>query len=186
MGYKELIEAIREDGERQIERIRVDTQEKVNEIMKETESRIKDMDRAYEIRLNAEVEKMRGLILRDAERRASRMRLKAQEQLSEKLLNTAMSLLKNLRDKDYRGVFDALSQEIPDSKWVTVIVNPEDIGLARSQFPDSRVIEDPSITGGIVAINSDGNVITNTFEKRLERLWPEILHEIMKTILKDL
>ncbi len=184
MGYKELIEALKEDGERQIEHIRAEAQEKVNAIMKETESKIKDMGKAYEVRLIAEIEKRRGSILKEAEKEASRIRLTEQGKLSERLFSIARGLLRDLRDKDYREVFDALSGEIPDSKWVTVIVNPDDVELARSRFPDSKVIEDLSITGGFAVINSDGNVITNTFEKRLERLWPDLLPEIMKTIIK--
>lgn len=182
MGYKELIEALREEGERKIKEILKEADEKVITIMKERESRIEELRKEYEERFNAEVKGRRDLILREAKREATRIRLKAEEELSRRLYRKALTLLENLRKEGYNEIFKALVKEIPDSKWITVIVNPEDLALAKSFYPYSEVIGDPSITGGFVVINSDGNVITNTFEKRLEMLWPGILPEIMKAI----
>lgn len=182
MGYKELIEAIKEEGEKNVRELWAEVEARAGEIRKEIESKAAALRVEYEKILNAEIEKKRGIILRDAEREASLIRLWAQKELSESLYRIASSLLSNLRRENYSKVFVALSKEIPVSIWVTVKVNPEDILLAEACFPGAKIISNPSITGGFEVENSDGNVIINTFEKRLERLWPEILPEILKTI----
>lgn len=182
MGYKELIEAIKDEGEKNIRELWAEVEAKAGEIRKEIESKAAALRIEYEERLNAEIEKKRGIILRDAEKEAALIGLRAQKELSERLFSTALSLLSDLRRENYSKVFVALSEEIPVSRWITVKVNPEDILLAESCFPGAKIISNPLITGGFEVENSDGNVIINTFEKRLERLWPEILPVILKTI----
>lgn len=182
MGYEELIEAIKEEGERKLREIWATAETMAEIIRKEAESRATALRMEYEERLNVEVEKKRSLILKEAVREAYQIRLKAQEKLSERLFSTAVGLLSVLKRERYKEVFEALFNEIPHSRWVTVRVNPDDILIAESCFKGTDIIVDPSITGGFVVENSEGNIIINTFEKRLERLWPEILPEILKTI----
>lgn len=182
MGYKELIEALREEGEKKVKEIWREAEAGAEKIMKETESKIDELKREYERRFSLEAEKKRTSMLSEAAKEASRMRLDAEEYLSKRLFKVALEMLQSLRKEDYREVFNSLLREIPNSEWVTVRVNPEDVVLAQSLLPGAKVISDDSIIGGFVIFNSDGNIITNTFEKRLERLWPEILPEILKTI----
>lgn len=182
MGYEELIEAIKEEGERKLREIWATAETTAEIIRKEAESRVTALRMEYDERLNVEVEKKRSLILKEAVREAYQIRLKAQEKLSERLFSTAVGLLSVLRRERYKEVFEALFNEIPHSRWVTVRVNPDDILIAESCFKGADIIVDSSITGGFVVENSEGNIIINTFEKRLERLWPEILPEILKTI----
>lgn len=182
MGYKELIEALREEGEKKVKEIWREAEAGAEKIMKETESKIDELKREYERRFSLEAEKKRTSMLSEAAKEASRMRLDAEEYLSKRLFKVALEMLQSLRKEDYREVFNSLLREIPNSDWVTVRVNPEDVVLAQSLLPGAKVISDDSIIGGFVIFNSDGNIITNTFEKRLERLWPEILPEILKTI----
>lgn len=182
MGYKELIEAIREEGERRMREIWAEAEARAEEIRREAGLKIDTIRKGYDERFNAEIEKIKGLSIRNAEREASGIRLKAEEDLSRRLFMIAMSLLPILRGEGYDEVFHALVKEIPNSEWVTVRVNPDDTMLARSHFPEAEVIGDPSITGGFVVMNRNGNTIINTFEKRLERLWPEILPEILNAI----
>lgn len=182
MGYEELIEAIKEEGERKLRDIWATAESKAEIIRKEAESRATALRMEYEERLNVEVEKNRSLILKEAVREAYQIRLKAQEELSERLFSTAVGLLPDLRRERYKEIFEALFNEIPHSRWVTVRVNPDDILIAKSCFEGAKIIGDPSITGGFVVENCEGNIIINTFEKRLERLWPEILPEILKTL----
>lgn len=182
MGYKELIEALREEGEKKVKEIWREAEAGAEKIMKETESKIDELKREYERRFSLEAEKKRTSMLSEAAKEASRMRLDAEEYLSKRLFKVALEMLQSLRKENYREVFNSLLREIPNSDWVTVRVNPEDVVLAQSLLPGAKVISDDSIIGGFVIFNSDGNIITNTFEKRLERLWPEILPEILKTI----
>jgi V/A-type H+-transporting ATPase subunit E len=182
MGYKELIEAIKEEGERIIKTLKAEAGKKADIIEGEKESRIMEIRRGYEERYNAEAEKRRGLILREAEKEAIAIRLQAEEELSRRLFRIALGLIPCLRKENYGKIFEKLLKEIPESDWITVKVNPEDVMIARSYFPDAEIIKDPSISGGLIVINRDGNVIINTFEKRLERLWPDILPDIIMKI----
>lgn len=182
MGYEELIKAIKEVGERKLRDIWATAESKAEMIRKEAESRATALRMEYEERLNAMVGKKRSLILKETDREAYQIRLKAQEELSERLFSTAVALLPGLRGERYKEIFEALVNEIPHSRWVTVRVNPDDILIAKSCFEGAEIIGDPSITGGFVVENSEGNIIINTFEKRLERLWPEILPGILKTL----
>jgi flagellar biosynthesis/type III secretory pathway protein FliH len=39
----------------------------------------------------------------------------------------------------------------PTFTWKTVRVNPEDVALAREQFPGAEVLADPGVIGGLEA-----------------------------------
>ncbi len=182
MGYKELIEAIKEEGERRIRELWAEAEKKADLIREETRARIEMLKKEYEERYCTEVERKRWKILREAQKKAYLLRLEIEEELSKRLFNLSFQLLSQLRGQDYIEIFSNLLKELPPSNWITVKVNPEDAGLAASHFPEAEIVSDPSISGGYVTINRDGNVINNTFEKRLERLWQHILPEIIKNV----
>ena len=55
-----------------------------------------------------------------------------------------------------------------------------------NKFPDAEILFDKAITGGLEAISDGGEVrVVNTFEKRLERMWEEMLPEIMKEVMEQ-
>ena len=66
-------------------------------------------------------------------------------------------------------------------------VNPEDIELAKAYFPDSEIIPDGNISGGLDVLTGDGRIrVINTFEKRLERAWADMLPELIRDIYKEI
>ena len=82
-------------------------------------------------------------------------------------------------------MFTSFAQELPRFIWKTIRVNPGDGALAREQFPDTEILFDKAITGGLEAISDEGEVkVVNTFEKRLERMWEEMLPEMMKEVME--
>jgi vacuolar-type H+-ATPase subunit E/Vma4 len=67
-----------------------------------------------------------------------------------------------------------------------VRVNPEDVALAGKYFPGAEIIPDRNITGGMDASTADGTIrIINTFEKRMERAWTDMLPVLIKDVYQE-
>jgi len=125
-------------------------------------------------------------VLREAGTRARTIRLASEVRLSERMYAMANTLLPVLRKTGYRGVFGRLAEELPPNGWTRARVHPGDVELARSFFRSMEIDTDDHISGGYEAETQDGAIrVTNTFEKRLERLWPRILPELMKEVYKE-
>jgi vacuolar-type H+-ATPase subunit E/Vma4 len=77
-------------------------------------------------------------------------------------------------------LFRALISELPPDAWSSVRVNPDFVSLAARCFPDAEIIPDASLSGGFKVTSADGSLtVDNTLSTRLERLWPELLPEIL-------
>ena len=86
-----------------------------------------------------------------------------------------------LREKDYPGIFSLLAAELPPIGWETLRVNPTDAEIAADLFPRARIVPDTAICGGMEALAEEGRIrIINTLEKRLERVWPELLPALIE------
>ena len=111
-------------------------------------------------------------------------RLLSERALADRLYGLARSSLPTLRNVGYRDMFMSFAQELPRFTWKTIRVNPADEALAREQFPDAEILFDKAITGGLEALSAAGEVkVVNTFEKRLESMWEEMLPEMMREIM---
>ncbi len=183
MGYRELIDALSKECEEKVmdiwreaeaeaEKIRTDAQRRIGELRKDCERKWVDGTKS-----RADV------IISEAKRAARAKRLKAEEEISSRLYRIALSSLRSLREKDYSDVFLSLVRELPQGRWDIVRVNPGDKDLAAKCFPDSETVVDNSISGGLEVSKSKGDIrIVNTFEKRLERAWAELLSEMLKDV----
>ena len=101
--------------------------------------------------------------------------------LSDRLYRIACSVLPLLRNQDYQRAFRNLAAEMPPLTWKTVRVNTDDVEEAREHFPEAAIVADPDISGGIDAETENGKIrVINTFNKRLERAWEEIIPNLMK------
>jgi vacuolar-type H+-ATPase subunit E/Vma4 len=118
--------------------------------------------------------------------RAREIRLSAEKELSGLLKDIATSSLPALRKADYEDVFGKLVRELPALAWKKVRVNPEDIALAGKFFPAAEIVPDRDITGGLDASTEDGSIrVINTFEKRLERAWSDMLPLLVKEVYQE-
>ncbi|MEW6601620.1 MAG: V-type ATP synthase subunit E family protein, partial [Nitrospirota bacterium] len=64
----------------------------------------------------------------------------------------------------------------PAAAWDEVRVHSDDAVMARRYFPGAAVVADDQVSGGFEAAAENGRRhVVNTFEKRLERAWEEIL-----------
>jgi V/A-type H+-transporting ATPase subunit E len=185
MGFRELIESLRKEGD-----------EKVLGIWREAEDEAGRIRAAVSLRLGAERrqstaeragDEMQRRLLQEAETKVRLVRLTSADSLSRRLYTLAVSSLYLLREGQDEDIFEKLVLELPSAEWQRVRVNPADRGIAAKFFPQAHVAADSSITGGMAVETEDGSIrVVNTFEKRLERSWPRLLPELLKDLAPDL
>jgi vacuolar-type H+-ATPase subunit E/Vma4 len=186
MGYTELVESLRREGEEKISQLWSEVKTEAEKIKAETSGRIKEMREEYRKSQEGAIREQEEVILSESKDKARMIRLLAEKTLLERLFPMAVSLLHELRKERYQDVFTLLAREFLDLQWEEVWVNPEDVETAREHFPDSKITSDDTITGGIKAMREDGKIyIHNTFEKRLERIWEDIQPSIIRDIYQE-
>lgn len=186
MGFQELTDALRSDGEEKVRQIRQTTEAEAERIRAETADGIRELQADYGRRQESAAAAESGIILAEAERQAALIRLEAEKVLAGRLYTLAHATLPQLRDDRYGELFTALVEELLPCRWETVRVNPTDSELAEASFPGAAVETDNGITGGMEVIAEGRKVrIDNTLEKRLERAWPELLPRLLNGITQD-
>ncbi len=187
MGYKELVEALKTEGEEKIRTIRQQAETEVEAIKAEAAKKIEQIRAEHERTLTIAIKEQADAIVSDAAAGVRAIRLKAEKELTDRLYRQALSSLSLLRGNRYEEVFDALVKELPRFHWEVVKVNPADVTIAKTRFPSAEIIPDPMITGGFEAMDKEGRIhVINTFEKRIERVWSEILPVLVKEIEQGL
>lgn len=183
MGFRELINALRKEGDEKIMAIWHEAETEAERIRADAANKIAEMIQQHSRMQALSVKEQTYAILLDSEKKARIIRLQSERELSMRLYQLAVDLIHVLRDERYSDVFDRLVQELPVYKWAIVRVGPEDVEMAVKYFSDSEIIPDSSITGGLEAIAEGGKIkVVNTFEKRLERCWPEMLPELIHDV----
>ncbi len=186
MGHRELIESLRREGEETINRLWSEIKAEAEKINAEASRRIEELREKYGEILEIEIKKQEDSVLSEANNRARIIKLSAEKVLSERLFPLALSSLRELRNDGYKDVFASLIKELPDMPWKDVRVNPQDTEIIREHFPDSNIIPDDNISGGLKVIREDGKIcIANTFEKRLDKAWEDILPLLINEIHKE-
>ena len=185
MGYHELVASLRQEGEEKAAEIRRTAAAEADRIRGETAAGIQSLRNGYaRLKANA-VAAEEGRLEAESLRQAERIRLHSEAALEERLYGLARASLAELRDEQYAGQFARLVGELLPCAWEVVRVNPADSALARIHFPGARIEEDSAISGGVLVSGEGGRLlIDNTFEKRLERSWPEISANVTTKILR--
>ena len=185
MAYDKLIESLYNEGEDKIRLIREGSDSEKGKIKREASEKIRCIFEEHSRALLALIKEKTDSIITDARNRAGDIKLASEHHLSDRLYALAFNSLGFLRDEEYSGIFERLAKELPTIRWQKVRVNPNDRETAKKYFPDAEIKADPSITGGIDTDAEDGRIrIVNTFEKRLERGWPDMLPEIIRGAYK--
>jgi vacuolar-type H+-ATPase subunit E/Vma4 len=181
MGCKELIGSLRAAGDEKLKAIRTEAEQEAVRIRTDAARRIEALQEERTRKHAAEAAKQSEALMAEANRTVRAIGLRAERALAERLYGVALASLPTLRNVGYRDVFTGFARELPQFTWKTVRVNPKDVTLAHEQFPEAEVLAEPSIIGGLEATSDGDRVrVVNTFEKRLERMWEEILPDIMK------
>ena len=183
MGHRELTDSLRRDGDEQVNRLWNEVRAEAEKINAGTAQRTSELREEFRKRLEAVSRKEEDAVLSEAVQKARAIRLSLEHTLSDRLLLLAVSCLGELRDSGYRDVFASLAGELPSAEWDEVRVNPLDKGIAEEFFPGSRIITDDNISGGLEVTRHDNKIcVNNTFEKRLEKAWQDILLLLIRDI----
>jgi V/A-type H+-transporting ATPase subunit E len=186
MGCKELIESLRAAGDERIKAMRAEAEQEAERVRAEARRKIAGIQVEHAAKRSAAAAAHAEKFLAEANGTVRQKRLLAERALADRLYGLARSSLPALRNAGYRDMFASFTRELPRFTWKTIRVNPADGALAREQFPESEILFDKDITGGLEVISDEGQVkVVNTFEKRLERMWEEMLPEIMKEVMEQ-
>lgn len=176
MGHGELLNALHRKGEEQAAAIRRAADEEEEGVRAAATSRIDQLREEHERRCGAACAVRQHEVVAAAEREATLLRIRAENELALRLRQRATACLERLRDGEYANLFRLLAEELPPAGWETIRVNPLDAPLAASLFPGAEVVVDPSIIGGLEAATADGTLtVINTLESRLARGWNDLL-----------
>jgi len=185
MGYHELVDSLRREGEEKAATIRRTAVAEAGRIRGEAAAELQALRDSYARRRQEAVAAEEARLSSDSRRQAEGIRLHAESALVERLYGLAKGSLAGLRDEGYAGRFARLAGELFPCAWEVVRVNPDDAALARSLFPDARIEADSAISGGLWASGEGGRLtIDNTLEKRLERCWPELAPDVAAKVLR--
>lgn len=187
MGRRELLEALQREGRETLAAI----------VAREAaeEGRLRAAHQARRTALQCEHERHSARICNDRRRailskaagEAALLRLRVEYLLALRLREIAGSCLPQLRSGAAAAVVPRFAAELPPEEWRTVRVNPVDAALAAALFPQADIVADATISGGLAVTNRDGSLtVDNSLETRLERLWPELLPELVAVIRADL
>jgi vacuolar-type H+-ATPase subunit E/Vma4 len=180
MGCNELIESLRKASEGRVCAIWTDAEEEVRKIWADVSHEIDRMREEYAGILSGPAHVEVSTILMEAHKKARMIGLSAEDLISKRLFSLAMTLLHRLRNEGYEDLFGRFARELPPLRWQTLKVNPDDVDLARKYFPDAEIFPDSNIAGGFRATAEAERIrVVNTFEKRLERAWADLLPDLM-------
>ena len=186
MGCKELIESLRAAGDERIKAMRAEAEQEAERVRAEAASRIAGIQVQHAAKRSAAAAAHAEKYLAEANGTVRQNRLLSERALADRLYDLARASLPALRNVGYRDMFTSFAQELPRFTWKTIRVNPADEALAREHFPGAEILFDKAITGGLEVLSAAGEVkVVNTFEKRLESMWEEMLPEIMKEVMEQ-
>lgn len=180
MGRRELLEALRREGQEAMAAIalRGDAEEK--KMRSGAEQCRENRRREHEQQRELLCSDRQRTIISTAAREASLIRLRAEHALSLRLHERARACLKQLRSGDAERLFRSLAAELPSESWHTVWTTPGDAALASEYFTGATIIPDETLTGGFKVATADNSLtIDNTLEARLEKVWPDLLPHLM-------
>ena len=183
MGCKELIESLQKAADERIKLIWQETEGEAERAREEASHKLEQLRENCAQTESLAAAAAQVAAVSEAKNRSRTRLLAAEKALSDRLYSAVLSSLPRLRGGDYREAFGKMVRELPPLEWKTVRVNPEDTGLAKSIFPGADIIPDATISGGVDAATDGGKIrVINTFEKRLERSWVDMLPELLKKI----
>jgi vacuolar-type H+-ATPase subunit E/Vma4 len=122
----------------------------------------------------------------EARRRAREQRANAARQLAERCRGLAQEELPRLRVQGDAALFRALADELPALRWTRVQVNPADLDPARQCYPQSEVVADAGISGGLAVETEGGRIrVSNTLDTRLGVAWPDLIPILVGKLLPE-
>lgn len=180
MSEEKLIERIREKATQEIERLRKERELKIHQLKKEFEDKQAELEGLY----SQEKSNIRNAINREMKKVFQKEKLKLGLELdyflSVQCRNLATELLKSKWGEYSEDFFRKYAEQYDRQEWAAVHVNSKDREVAEKYFRGLEVQEHEEMIGGFIIENKSGNFfIDNTLASRFEKIWPEILPEII-------
>jgi vacuolar-type H+-ATPase subunit E/Vma4 len=186
MGSQELIESLRRASEESIRLHRKDAEQEAEAMQASLAKQIAELRRHYADDLAAAENEEARRARAEAGSRVRAIKLAAEKTLSDRLFSTARTSLTQLRHDGYPAIFEKLARELPSLPWKLVRVHPADVDLARKNLSDAEIVPVETITGGMEAATADGTIrVVNTFEKRLELAWADLLPLLISDVYEE-
>jgi vacuolar-type H+-ATPase subunit E/Vma4 len=185
VGLEELLNTLKKNEQKQIDDIWQAAQNQAEILRTQVAEAITQSTKSHAEQLASACQKSMRSIFLETEIKTREKKLYAYQALDQALRNAAILQLPQLREHNYEETFADLVAELPERQWEKIVVNPGDLDLAGKFFAADIVHPDAAISGGLVAVTANGRIIVdNTFEKRLERKWQQILPAIIAELEK--
>ena len=180
MGRRELLDVLEREGRETMAAITGREAVEKERLRVDAEQRRAVMRLEYQRLSEQQCSDLQRRIMSKALREAALIRLRAEHSLSLRLYEHALISVMQMRSDDPEALFRGLVAELPPDEWLTVQVNPDIASLAARCFPEAEIVIDTTLSGGFKVTTPDGSLtIDNTLKTRLERLWPELLPQLM-------
>jgi len=203
MGAAEIVNRIREEGEKERERILNEAKERAKKIIEDAKAEAeRSKKRAMEEEeRRAETEKRR--IIQTARLEARRKKWIAQEEMIKEVMNKAVEKIKEVKEKGFGEYkYDEILRNLIKVSAMSagggdleVILSEEDARFISKKDLDeiskdlgaSLTLSEERVKsiGGVIVRTKDGRIaVNNTFEKRLERLSDAIRDKVAAIMFK--
>lgn len=180
MGRLELLEALQREGREKLAAISERRTAEEERLRAATAGKIAALRQEHEQQRELLCSGRKRTLLAKAGREAALIRLRAEHALGQRLYECARSSLPQLRNHEMARFFRLLAAELPPLPWQTIWTASADTAAAAALFPAATIIVDPALAGGIKAASADNALtVDNTLETRLEKLWPDLLPQLM-------
>lgn len=179
MGRRELLDALQREGQETLTAIAAREEAEEKRLRTDCELRLAELRREQERQRDLRCQERKLTVVSAAKRQAALVRLRAEHELSLRLLERARLQVMTPGWYDPERLFQGLLAELPTAVWRSVRVNPVFAPLARECFPGTEIVGDPALAGGFRVVSADGSLeIDSTLDKRLERSWPDLLPQL--------
>lgn len=186
MGSQELIDSLRRAGEEGIRHLQQDAERDAEFMRSSLAGKTGELRKRFADEVAAFARDETRRVLAEEGGRARSIRLESEKALSDRLLSVALASLARLRHDRYPEIFEKMARELPPLPWKIVRVNPVDKELANRHFPDAEIMLVETISGGMDAETADRAInVVNTFEKRIERAWAELLPLLINDVYQE-
>ncbi len=186
MSCTELINSLKKAADEKVLVIRQEAEREAGAARAEVARRLEQRRDEAKKKEAAALRDANAQALSAANNRAREVRLLAEKELAARLQAAAAAALSALRKAGYETAFGKMAQELPAFAWHEVRVNPVDVELAKKFFPGAEIAADRLITGGMDVSTKDGTIrVINTFEKRLERAWSDMLPLLIRDVYEE-
>lgn len=180
MGRRELLEALQHEGRETMDAIAAKAAAEEERLRSAAEERREALRREHELQRERLCGARQRTLRSKGAHEAALIRLRAEDTLAQRLYTRARICLEQLRGDSSELLFRALAAELPAVPWHTIWTAPADAVPASSIFPGAAIIPDETLSGGLKAAAADNSLtVDNTLEKRLERMWPDLLPQLI-------